>query len=208
MSHLDVFDGQCNLRTDARRRLQIGTFVVFNQGVDACLVVGDMGSLQYLLRSVESADCFVGHVTDGVVVVDLQLCVGNFRHDTQSINAFEVESRTYLTDKGLGILEILWVLIIGMHDISSVVDIAVAILVDVCLVQGDVNALVVTFCPVNVAQAVALSQVDHGVYIVLLNAHGVLADIAFLLRVEVGVVDDSFFHGLAQLHHSQLHGSQ
>ena len=99
-------------------------------------------------------------------------------------------------------------LIIGLHDISTVVHIAIAILVDVCLVQGDVNAFVITFCPVNVAQAVALSQVDHRVDVVLFNGIVVLTDIAFLLRIEVGVVDDSFFHGLAQLHHSQLHGSQ
>ena len=64
-------------------------------------------------------------------------------HQSQTIGRLEIESRTNLLDKGLGILEIFGMLIIGPHHVGTVVVVCLALLVGIGNVEGNPDAEVI-----------------------------------------------------------------
>ena len=104
------------------------------------------------------------------MVIDQNLNVGHLSHDTQTIANLEVETGTHIAGEGLRVLEILWVGIVLLHDVCAVVVIELTIARGIGVVQTDLEVLVVAPNVMDVAQTVALGEVDHRIDGILTNS--------------------------------------
>ena len=142
------------------------------------------------------------------MVIDQELNVCHFGHDTQTVHALEVEAGTHIAGEGLRVLEILGVLIVLLHDVRAVVVVELAIARNVGVVQTDLEVLVVAPNVMDVAQTVALGEVDHRIDGILTNSIIISAQIAFGLGVEIGVISAALLDGLAEFAHGEVHSGQ
>ena len=106
-------------------------------------------------------------------------------------------------DEGVGVLEVFRMLVIGTHDIRSVVLVCLAVLVGVWLVDGDVDVWQVA---AGASYAVGEEVVDVGVVSCLLDAVGAYESLFY--GVVVGVVELAFGDGCAHFVHHKLHGCE
>ena len=133
----DFIHGEGDFGEDARGAFDVGATLVGYQTGDGSVVVGYRGCLEHLFRSREQRDGLdsVSLILLEMAEIDVELGSGNIGHGPHSSSHLEEETRHHMAAEQVGILEILWMLIVGLHHIGAVVVVGTAILVCVRTVE-------------------------------------------------------------------------
>ena len=193
----DFLNGNGHLGEDSCRSLQVGAGVVADQLLDGLVVVTDFRQLEHFLGARDGYGVDDGAVVTIGVKVDVNLGENDVGHAADARVCLEEESRAYVVDELLRVLVIFGMLVVGPHQVGSVVVVGFAVAVGVGIVETDLDAA--GFPDGIVVKCVRLLLFD--------GTFGG-SDVAFLNRVEVRVVALAFFHGFLQLVERGLHGGQ
>ena len=200
MAFQNVVDGQRELGEESCGRLQIGAAVVGGEGLHVFVVVLDIRGLQHLFGTTELNQCVVDGIFAQHTEVDDELAGEDVCHRTDAARALEVEARHHVLDELQLVGEVRLVLIQGVDDVRAVVVVVVAVAVGIGVVQLNADVRRVAAA---VARRLAEALVSKRVGSLLDDA--ALSQIAFFLRVKVGIVALILEHGLRHLVGRHLH---
>ena len=170
------------------------------------LVVADMRGLQHFLRSEEGLGACVFSISRLEFVIYYQLYIEHFSHHTLTVYRHDVEARTDLIDERNAVLEVFRMLVVGAHEVRSIIIVCHTILCFVRLVERNADVGIIAVLLANIAHAVRLRHVCHAIDFGLLQS--VFAYIAFGLGIEVRIVEPVILYRLVEFQNHQLHGCQ
>ena len=128
MTSHNLLNRNCHLCKDSCRRLYVSARVIFGESLDGGLVVDDIRCLQHFFctreRSCRDDDgvflCAIrGRRGSFMLEVYVQLAEIYMCHSSQSASGLEVEARCNLINKGIGVLEVLLLVVEVAHDVCT-----------------------------------------------------------------------------------------
>ena len=197
MSRLDIFDRQRDFGEESCWCLQIGIVVVAGQQFHSFVVVGDEIGLLYLLGTCQCEGGTIGSVRCLHVVEYLHAHGAHLGIIAQTVGDMEKESWADVLCEGVGVSEILRMIVVLVKNVGAVVLVGLAVLVCIGIVEPHADAVS------GGAQTVRGLIVLIGEHDTLLHAIG--TDVAFLDGVEVRVVFLGIVNGLRHFQHLHLH---
>ena len=134
-------------------------------------------------------------------------------HHAQTVGNLKVESGAHIVYKSIRVCEILWMLVVGAHHVSSVVVVCTAVFGGIWNIHWNQDAVVIAAIArcaligdvVLQAPQVAVGELQVSYREHLIDFQSVVTDVSVLLEIEIAVVGVLVVDRRIQLGYAHLH---